>query len=184
MAPCMSATIACSDFLQTSGKWPGLVDHAAALAAHAESAGLARVLGAHGLPQLADAAGFAGFAERVEDGGPAAAGAVFLHEAVGEKTRLWTEWNWRLRAGGPAGTVSSARRCSRVAFSLDSFHDRSQQRTPHARRHSKSRPPRVLCAARFGRRDRRASPIGALMCAALAEGNRRCAARSTAKTRR
>ena len=22
MAPCMSATIACSDFLQTSGKWP------------------------------------------------------------------------------------------------------------------------------------------------------------------
>jgi hypothetical protein len=56
-----------------------LVDHAAALAAHAERAGLAGVLGTHGLPESAEAADFAGLAEGIENGGPAAAGAELFH---------------------------------------------------------------------------------------------------------
>jgi hypothetical protein len=57
-----------------------LVHHAAALAAHAECAGLARILRAHGLPQLENAASLAGLSPRVEDGRPTAAGLVFLHQ--------------------------------------------------------------------------------------------------------
>ena len=79
MAPCMSAAIACSDLLADLGEVARLVDHAAALAAHAERAGLAGVLRAHRLPQLQNAAGLAGFAPGVQDGRPAAAGFVFLH---------------------------------------------------------------------------------------------------------
>ena len=76
---CMSDAIACSDFLQTSGKVAGLVDHPAHLAAHAERAGLARVPAAHRAPQRqpADAVRHA---QRVEDRAPAAGGCR-VHQA-------------------------------------------------------------------------------------------------------
>ena len=55
------------------GKMAQLVDHAAALAAHAQRARLAGVLRAHGPPELEDAAGLAGLPPGVPDGRPTAA---------------------------------------------------------------------------------------------------------------
>ena len=66
-------------FLADLGEVALLVDHAAALATHAERAGFAGVLGAHGFPELPQAASFAPFAQRVPDCRPTAAGGHFFH---------------------------------------------------------------------------------------------------------
>jgi len=66
-------------FFADFGEVARLVDHAAALAAHAEGAGLAGVFAAHGLPKLEEAARFLGFTKSVGDCGPAAAGTDFFH---------------------------------------------------------------------------------------------------------
>ena len=64
-----------------------LVDHAAALAAHAQRAGLAGILAAHGPPELEDAAGLAGLLPGVPNSGPTAAGFQFLHSSINDFTQ-------------------------------------------------------------------------------------------------
>ena len=81
-------------FFADFGEVARLVDHAAALTAHAEGTGLAGVFGSHGLPEFKEAACFFGFAKGVGDSGPAAAGADFFHGSLVSR---------RMAGGGLAG---------------------------------------------------------------------------------
>ncbi len=65
--------------LANFGKAANLVDHPAALPAHPQGTCLASVLRPQRLVQLADAADFLGFAERVSNRWPTTAAGKFLH---------------------------------------------------------------------------------------------------------
>ncbi len=67
IAGCMSATIACRLFLQTSGNWTLFIDHPALLAAHPHGTGLACVTRTHGFEEFPESARLASLFPGVED---------------------------------------------------------------------------------------------------------------------
>ncbi len=139
----MSATIAWSDFLQTSGKWPASLTMPPRCPPMPSAQVLQAFFGAHRLPELADAARFATFAEGVE--------------SAGQPPPVLTFHRWFLRSRSGAGRWSELRGADRLcgvghahgARSLGGQRDFCRESLLTSTRTARRRQARPSCGASF-----------------------------------